>query len=133
MWFKMDTDLITRSKPFMRCNESKYNGDCGFAQRSIILIQALAESANETSWRDAGEMSRMLHRPKKSCEQVWQICIEENVFRPFDDGFNALAWMREKGLIGDTRTESQRNNTNQPSQTYETDRDRLAATTRNIF
>lgn len=108
MWFKMDTDLITRSKPFMRCNESKYNGDYAFAQRSIILIQALAESANEASWRDAGEMSRMLHRPKKSCEQVWQICIEEGVLRPCEGGYNAREWMIEKGLLGDTRSEEQK-------------------------
>lgn len=103
MWFKMDIDLITRSKPFTRCLTSKKVGDSASERRSFTLIQALAESANESSWRDAGEMARMLHRPKKSCEQVWQICIEEGVFRPFDDGFNALAWMREKGLLGNTR------------------------------
>ena len=103
MWFKMDTDLITRSKPFMRCLMTRGQGDRTQETRAVTLIHILAESANESSWRDAGEMARMLHRPKKSCEQVWQICIEEGVFRPFDDGFNALAWMREKGLLGNTR------------------------------
>ncbi len=107
MWFKMDIDLITRSKPFMRCLMHEKIGDSASERRSFTLIQALAESANETSWRDAIEMSRMLQRPKKSCEQVWQICIEENVFRPFEGGYNALEWMIENGLIGDTRTEDQ--------------------------
>ena len=133
MWFKMDTDYLYKERAVMRCFNTFGRGDSLKETRAFTLVQILGASANNQWWRDAGEMARMLHRPKKSCEQVWQICIEENVFRPFDDGFNAREWMIEKGLLGDTRTESQRNNTNRPSQTYETDRDRLAATTRNIF
>lgn len=108
MWFKMDTDLITRSKPFMRCLMTRGQGDSRQETRAVTLIHILAESANETSWRDAGEMSRMLHRPKKSCEQVWQICIEEGVLRPCEGGYNAREWMIEKGLLGDTRSEEQK-------------------------
>ncbi len=116
MWFKMDIDLITRSKPFMQCFKTTYNGDRSSAYREIILIQALAESANETSWRDADEMSRMLRRPKKSCEQVWQICMEEGVLRPYEGGYNAREWMIEKGLIGDTRQQTEPQFQNQQRQ-----------------
>ena len=126
MWFKMDIDLLTHSRPFVRCLETRFRTDSNACLKAFVLAQLLAESANEQYWRDANEMSRMLRRPKKSCEQVWQICIEEGVLRPFNDGYNALEWMREKGLIGDTRQQNQSNG-------YETNRDHLAATTKNIF
>ncbi len=127
MWFKMDIDLLTHSRPFVRSLETRSRSDNHTGLKALILILLLAESANEQYWCDANEMSRMLRHPKKSCEQVWQICIEEGVLRPFNDGYNALEWMREKGLIGDTRRQQNQSND------YETNRDHLAATTKNIF
>jgi len=70
-------------------------------KRLITLINLLCDSVNGKSWLDAADLSMRLRRPLKQCERVWQLCIEENVLRPVDDGYSAIAWLREKGYFND--------------------------------
>lgn len=108
MWFKVDSDLIHRSKPFYRCTDTLYPGDHNQGRRFTILFEILAGSAENNVWINESHFSKDIHKPLKCCEQVWKICIEENVLRPIKDGFNASEWMREIGILGNSLADKKR-------------------------
>ena len=108
MWFKVDSDLIHRSRPFYRCSQLHYHGDRSQFLRFKILFEILASSADNSVWINESHLSKDLHQPLKCCEQVWKICIEEKVLRPIKDGFNASEWMREIGILGNSLSDKKR-------------------------
>lgn len=109
-WWKMSSD-IWHERVACRCDVAKYNGDNTGAHRERVLMRLLCASANDRSYTDAGDMAMRLGLQRSHCTRVWDICIEENVLRPTaDGGYNALAWMIERGYFGDGRTEAQRQN-----------------------
>lgn len=128
MWFRFDTNTIYRSQAFKRCLHNTHKNDNASCIRAFIFIQILAESANNSIWDNAKNLSKDIQRPFISCRNVWDICIDEGVLRNVDGGYNASEWMHENGLMGDTKQTRRK-----PCDTGMTNRDRLAETTKNIF
>lgn len=103
MWIKFSRE-IRNCAVIQRCAAPRMKRDNTCASRQLICIDILTDSADDMSWANAAELSRQSGHPLKSCEVVWQICIDEKVLRPRQDGrYSAKAWLLEKHFIGDSR------------------------------
>lgn len=100
MKWMIDSDFFNE-RIAMHCTNPTAPRDSTGEKRLITLIHLLCDSVNGKSWLDAADLSMRLRRPLNQCERVWQLCIEENVLRPVDDGYSAIAWLREKGYFND--------------------------------
>lgn len=100
MKWMIDADFFCE-RIVLQCQESECTNDPKNEKKLITLIKLFCDSVNGKSWRDAADLSRMLRRPLKQCERVWELCREEHVLRPVEDGYSALEWMKEKGYFKD--------------------------------
>lgn len=102
MWFKMSSDLF-ESRIFKICALSTGRGDRNAQNRVLMLIRVFSESAEGMIWKDADELAALFKAPKKDAERVWNLCIDDAVLRPVNNGFNAFDYMKENALFGDMR------------------------------
>lgn len=102
MWFKFSSELFDW-RIFKICQLSSGRGDRNAPNRVLILIRILSESADAMHWKSADELAALLKLPQKDVVKVWDLCIDEGVLRPLDNGFSAFEYMKEKALIGDLR------------------------------
>lgn len=109
MWFKMSSDLF-ESRIFKVCALSTGRGDRNAANRVLMLIRVFSESAEGMHWKDSDELAALFKAPKKDVVKVWDLCIDEGVLRPLDNGFSAFEYMKEKALIGDLRPKDEMQN-----------------------
>ena len=100
MKWMIDSDFFNE-RIAMKCGTPSSPHDNTSERKVLALIQLFCDSVNGKSWLDAADLSMRLRRPLKQCERVWQLCIEENVLRPVDDGYSAIEWLREKGYFND--------------------------------
>lgn len=105
MWFKFSENLL-RERVVKRCKTAIGRGDKEGSLRFNGLLMIFLESLNNNYWETFLDVSDSLRMPEKQVERIWNICIEENVLRPFAKGFNALEWLKEKNLVGSLKTES---------------------------
>lgn len=100
MWIKFGSEIM-QSAVMRRCATALKKGDCAGASRQMICINILVLSADDFTWSDANELSKMTGYPVKSCEIVWKICVDENMLRPLPNGrYSARGWLIEKRYVG---------------------------------
>lgn len=95
MWLKC-SEYLLNSTPFRLCTRNLYKGDKENAARAWILMQILVMSANGISWIDAEDLARDIPMVgRKSCDRVWDICINCGVLRPVSCGYSAIQWLSD--------------------------------------
>lgn len=72
---------------------------------SIILcfIRLLFLCADGVSFTDCKKLSLRTEATKKAAEVVWDHCVEAGILRDDGQGFSAIDWLREKGIISEEK------------------------------
>ena len=99
-----------------RCEQPAGRGDSCGELRYRILNKIMLGSANNQSWMSASHLALTIERTLKQCERVWQICMEERVLRPFNGGYSAIEWMKERKYFSDAWKQKQQPDVQQPPQ-----------------
>lgn len=107
MWIKLDRNLM-ESGVMSMCRMPEKPKDNTMYIREVACMNLFIHSANDMMWRSGKDLSKSIHMPLKSCERVWELCIQTGVLTEVRAGmYNAKKWLIERGYFGNVSTSRQ--------------------------
>ena len=107
MWIKLDRNLM-ESGIMSMCRIAEKPTDNTMYIREVACMNLFIHSANDMMWRSGKDLSKSIHMPLKSCERVWDLCMQTGVLAEVRTGmYNAKKWLIERGYLGNASTARQ--------------------------
>lgn len=97
-WWKCSVDLYA-SRIMHDIVQPIHPRDGFMPARESIFMRLLSFCASEHVFWDVKQFSRLTTMPIKQCQIVWDICVKHNVLRKTDNGYTAIDWLKENGLL----------------------------------
>lgn len=120
MWFKMGLDIFNNAimrellTPMCVRDTSR---DC--RRIAFIYLLSITATGGANDLQDAGDLARLVDTTPKQAQIVWDVCIKHGVLRKGPQGYSALQWMIERGILGDINKRRRQEQQQQSQQAQE--------------
>lgn len=83
---------------------SKKNGS--YYMREAVFLRLLSFSADGIQFHSFNHFAEVTGCPIKQCETIWEYCLSRQILIETDEGFSAVDWMQNNGLLPFKRNRS---------------------------
>lgn len=89
------SELVTKYKRFVE-NQGKR---CLHYDGEVVLLKLIMLSAEGINFIDKRDFIEKADAPKGTALLVWDFCLEKEILRQKENGFSAIEWLRESGMV----------------------------------